>query len=200
MYRVRHYGQLIHPDNFNVGALGFAIRSLNWVRWKLETFNQRLVLRYMVQDQVIDETRKKSIYKKFGIDVKAEKVEKELTSPTLQAETEPVEMHLRAERYRQGGHAHAADKAVEEVAEAPPVRPFSLDELASRMTATGRAKRYIRDRTHPIVIEADFEAVPPERIGGEEYGQRGSSAEGSIEEVDSSNARYSPHPRWARPT
>jgi hypothetical protein len=204
MYRVRYYGELIHPDNFNKGILGTAIRGLNWVRWKLETFNQRLVLKYMMGEQPIDESKKDSIVKRFILDVEAEKLQKELTSPALVPEVTPEQIHLRAERYQTRGHAKAADQAVQVEQEAMgtvlPVRPVPIDNLLARLTAQGRAKRYTRSRTNPLSMEADFEPVAPERIGGEEYGPRRSSTEGSVEEAHSSYPRFTPYQGWRPPT
>lgn len=203
MYRVRYYGEMYHPDNFNRGVLGAAIRGLNWARWKLETLNQRLVLKYMLREQPFDEAKKKTLVKKFFLDVEQEKLDKEVTSPKLGPEL-PPEVHMRAERYQRRGHAKATDQAVQEEQHggqaAPLMRPIPIDGLASRMMAQGRARRYTRDRAHPLVIETDFEAVAPERIGGEEYGRPDrSSSEPDAQEAHSSSARFTPYSGWRPP-
>lgn len=179
MYQIRHYSQLIHPDHFREGLLGLTIRGLNWVRWKLEVFNQRLVVRYLLKESAVDKVKQKTIRERFEIDVAAERVEKRLTSPSMEGVDPIVDtQELRAERYRAGGPASVLSQAVGDVErETLPERPKSLDDLAARYGAAPRARRYARGKKF-LVTEAEFE--PVEGADGEQRGggETGGSAEG----------------------
>lgn len=159
MFRVRHYDQTIHPDHFQKGVLGRWIRVLNWCRWKLEVYIQRLTIKYLSREGALPKERVKSLMRTFDVDVRAEQVERLQTSPSLGG----VEIPLiaRADAYRKGAGRSVLDQAkVEADKDILPIRPQSIDALAARYAHESRSKRYARGKRFSVGDEdGDFEPV-----------------------------------------
>lgn len=162
MFRIRYYSDVIHPDHFaGKGLLGAAIRALNWIRWKTETFVQRLVLRALSRDGALPKSRVEVLRKVFDMDVAAEKLEKERTSPLLEkAERPPSPPPTRSERYADGRQKSAVDVAVN-VDKDLPVRPKRIDDMIKRYGAPGREKSYGRGRSFNLTGDS-FEPLEEE--------------------------------------
>ncbi len=158
MFRVRHYGDLYHPDLFRGGgALGTLIRALNWMRWKLEVFVQYLVLRFLMHGGSLPFSSKKKILQTFRADVAAEEAEMLQTSPDI-ANPEPLAMP-RGEKYREGNLRSTLDsfKADAEGKELP-TRPVRMDDMIAR-NLSARASRYSKGHRHVVVDEDSFEPL-----------------------------------------
>jgi hypothetical protein len=154
MFRIRHYDRYIHPDYFRHGWLGRFIRLLNWIRWKLETFNQRLVLRYLCAESAVGKTRSGELLKKFQVDVRDEKIRKELTSPLAPVVTQE-EMMLAETPTGAGTFLH------QEQANGL-LRPEPIDALAARYGGNERSRRYARGKLF-MVAGTEFDPVEPEQ-------------------------------------
>lgn len=163
MYRVRFYDHAFHPDEFKQGGLlGVTIVVLNWLRWRLETFTQRLVLRFLTKRGGLPRERESALRRIFDLDVRAERLAKEQTSPLNQPVAEDVDLlraTSRAERYAVGGFARGIEQA--HVAEGGlPVRPTGLHDLASRYGSPPRQRRYARGHLYNVGSpDGDFEPV-----------------------------------------
>lgn len=82
MYEVRSYDQSMHPDLFKGGGvLGFAIRCLNFLRWRLEVFVQYLTLQWAMREQNFSPKKRQEVLETFRLDVIKEKVEYKERSP-----------------------------------------------------------------------------------------------------------------------
>ena len=160
MYRIRYYDQVIHPDHFQgKGALGWSIRVLNAIRWWIETLVQRLVLRHLAQDAALPKQRMAELRRVFDLDVAAERLERQQTSPLLERlETPKIPNVSRSERYADGRHKTALDVSVA-VENDMPVRPTRLDRLIQSYGAPGREKHYGRGRRFTLADEDAFEAL-----------------------------------------
>lgn len=162
MYRVRYYDRMIHPDHFR-GLRGWYVRALNWVRWKLETYVQKQVLKYLAATGELPAERRGELLRAFRLDVKAEKLQKEQTSPLH----EPVEQEIaetprtRAERYAEGAVRTKLD-ALDPEEDGRPQRPQRLDDLIGRYAFSNRAKKYARGRAYLADPEGNFEPVEDE--------------------------------------
>ena len=162
MFRIRYYDKMLHPDHFKRGLLGRCIISLNWVRWKLETFIQRLVLKFLARHDGVSKTEESRFREIFLLDVEAEALQKKQTSPLLplrrDEETQP-----RASRYEGGRFKHLAENTIAtEENEQLPNRPIPIDDLIARHgVAPPRARRYAKGRVRfTMREEGDFESVP----------------------------------------
>lgn len=158
MYRVRYYAEQIHPDYFRGGgALGWAIRALNYARWKLETVVQLLVLKFLAKRGGLPVEKTRGILQTFRLDVRAEQIEKEQTSPLR----EQMEVVIpRSQKYEEGRSIKTAleDASVEE--QGLPARPMPLDNLASMYGGDARAARYGKGKRHTLAATEDnFEPV-----------------------------------------
>lgn len=161
MYNVRHYDKVIHPDTFKQGVMGWWIRCLNFLRWKLEVYIQSCVLKYLCKEAGHQPEQKKRYLDAFRIDVKKEKLEKEELSPNVSSGGQEV---TRGERYRTSTFAKNFDKLVEEqqVVESAketidelPNRPETVLNLLSRYSEKTRASRYAKGRKRFVVIEEE---------------------------------------------
>ncbi len=154
MFRVRHYDQFIHPDQFKgKGALGLVIRTLNWFRWKLETYIQKLVVIALAREAAVPKPRIRELLRSFAIDVKAEAVEKEATSPLYPGTHRVQEEMPRATRYAQPERNKAlAENVADETAKAP-LRPQSLEQLVGMYAVRGRHQRYIGNRQRVVDVD-----------------------------------------------
>ena len=161
MYRIRYYNQVIHPDRFSSRRfLGFLIVSLNWLRWKLETIVQGLVLRYLAQAGNVPDKDVKGLIRSFRLDVKAEEIEKERTSPLFDSPPEPPVS--REERYVDARLPSVLEGAIAEKVTAPD-RPFPLDNLIGQYGYNRRSKRHVHGRRFQFGGEDMFSPM-----GGEE--------------------------------
>lgn len=76
VYEIRSYNETYHPDLFRGGGvLGFAIRVLNFLRWKLEVLVQYLALQYWMRQQNFSLKSRQKVLDVFKLDVIKEKVE-----------------------------------------------------------------------------------------------------------------------------
>jgi hypothetical protein len=160
MYRIRHYDQSLHPDVFRSGGWrGWCIVALNWVRWRLETFVQLLVIRFFADVAKMPPERSKIIERMFHVDVEAEKVEMLQTSP-LTPPRETPESEPRARRY-EAGRKGVLDTFMEEDAQGPlPNRPVPLSDMAARYGGDKRAKRYAKGHRWTVAaVGEDFEST-----------------------------------------
>lgn len=165
MFRVRHYDQMIHPDHFRgSGFLGWAIVCLNWTRWRLEVFVQRLVVRWLAKNGALPKGRVKELLKAFDVDAAAERLQKEQTSPTLHHEVEESYEQVvatRAMRYAEG--TPKTITAATDQQNGLPVRGQPLNELIGKFAFPIRAKKYSRGhRFHVANPDGDFEPMSPE--------------------------------------
>jgi len=148
---------MIHPDHFK-GWLGWWIRLFNALRWKLETFVQRLVLRYMANQANLPREKRLEFRRVFELDVAAERLVKEQTSPNVQKiELPPQPGVTRADRYVDGAQRSALETAHAEENDQP-IRPRRLNNMISAYGAPGREKKYGR-RYFTADPEGDFEPL-----------------------------------------
>lgn len=162
MYRIRTWGtanKKVHPDHFKIGLLGLSIRTLNWIRWKLETAVQYLALRYMLKHDPIDEDKQVSLLGSFRVGVAEERVRKAKESPSMSipVEVSAQEAAPRSVRYEAGSARTVMDQAVG----ALPERPEPLTNLIERYGHDSRSKRYARGRKQLVFgdEDGDFEKV-----------------------------------------
>lgn len=134
MFRVRYYDQLIHPDQFE-GRLGFVIRALNWLRWKIEVLVQSLVVRYLIRVN----SAPRSVLDDFRVDVEVEKLQRDLTSPkrVRPLRVEPSERVVQ----KLDKPADKLGKILGSRSEQP-VRPVPLNEMIGKYALSGRGGRY----------------------------------------------------------
>ena len=162
MYRVRHYDQSFHPDVFRGGGWrGTFIVVLNWIRWKLETYIQLQVVRFMADVASMPKARQTVVERIFVADVEAERAEMLQTSPLIPPRATP-ETEPRARRYEAGraGGTLEAFATSEDVGTTPPARPVPLDELAARYGGSPRARKYARGHRWTVsAVGEDFEPV-----------------------------------------
>jgi hypothetical protein len=150
MFRIRHYDRFIHPDAFRDGTWrGRMIRVLNWIRWKLETFNQGLVLKHLIYQNALDKEREGELLRKFRIDAKEERIRKEMTSPLA-----PV---VSAEEMSTVMDATALGTLFRQTEVG--VRPAPIDALANRYGRNDRSKRYARGKLYMVSADDAFEPV-----------------------------------------
>jgi hypothetical protein len=154
MFRIRYYDQVMHPDHFK-GFLGGVIRALNFIRWRLETLIQLLVLRYLSNEGALPKAKRVELRRMFDLDVSAEKLEKEQTSP-LVPKVERNEAP-RAERYQAGAQTTAFDVA-HAVENDLPARPKKMDNMIAAYGG-GRERSYSRGRRFTADPEGDFEPM-----------------------------------------
>lgn len=157
LYLIRYYADEIHPDQFKGGGFrGLLIRGLNFLRWKLEAVVQRLVLRWLADHHAVPKTRVSELMRSFELDVAAENLQHELTSPLRIVD--PLPTADRSERYERGGPKSVMDQALAEDLTLPS-RPLPVDNLiASHMTS--RASRYAKGHRRTMQAdETDFEEV-----------------------------------------
>lgn len=153
MFRVRYYDDVIHPDHFR-GWLGFWIRVLNTIRWRLETLVQRLVLRYMAKTTNLPKERHAELSKVFDLDVAAERLEKQRTSPLFERLEPPSTTPItRSERYVDGRQKSALDVAAT-VDKDLPVRPRRIDNMIAIYGGPGRDRHYGRGRQFQLGEDA----------------------------------------------
>lgn len=158
MFRIRHYDRFIHPDMFRDGTWrGRMIRLLNWLRWKLETFNQKLVLRHLLARNAVDREREGEVLRKFRTDVKDERVRKDLTSP-LAPVVSAEEMSMAMGPTAVGTLLHQAMANGQGL-----LRPEPIDALANRYGRNDRSRRYARGKLHMVSTDDAFEPVLPEK-------------------------------------
>lgn len=155
MFRIRYYDQFIHPDTFaGKGWRGLVIRMLNWVRWKLETAVQRRVLNLYMRE-IGDLQKGKALRRILDLDVQAERLEKERTSPKqlpIEDYEMPTEVLERGSKYLDG--------AVKTKFESGEDRPKPIDDLAERYGGTRRQVRYSRGRKFTLLDpDGDFEPI-----------------------------------------
>lgn len=160
MYRVRYYDQLIHPDHFKGSGLrGVFVVVLNWIRWKLETLVQKSVLKWLASNGSLPESQVKEYLRTFSLDVKAEALEKEQTSPLHEkVEQSGVQPIVRADRYEAGSvkSALASETSGSDV----PKRPMRLDNLIASYGMDTRAKKYTKGFKFQVSDpEGDFEPL-----------------------------------------
>lgn len=157
LYYVRYYADMIHPDRFKGSARGLLIRGLNFMRWKLETAVQRLVLRWMLDHHAVDAQRGTELKRSFELDVAAENLEMAQTSP-LRAE-EVRMTAARAERYAMGGGlVSTMDAALKENMELPK-RPMPPQNLIAAFGGEPRTSRYAKG--HRRTLQADESHFEP---------------------------------------
>jgi hypothetical protein len=157
VYRVRHYDQLMHPDEFKAGWRGLVIRSLNWVRWKLEVFIQLLVIKYIADASGMAKERTGVVTQMFKLDVQAEQLEKERTSPNF---PEMIEIQTpRSDKYVVGGSVRSSVREAEQPRDGLPTRPMPANEMIARYMNPKMAK-YARGRNYTMgADENDFDVV-----------------------------------------
>lgn len=147
MYRVRYYDRAFHPDYFRDGYLGWCIRVLNNLRWKLEVMVQGLVVRYLSRGMGGEE--KKAVLKRFERDVAGERLEKVISSPLLNPTIPPAVV----EEDEPSG-VHVVDSSAgRRVAE------DGILGVIERYAPKGRSSRY---SGKPVIWgdpDGDFEAV-----------------------------------------
>ena len=162
MYRVRFYQDLFHPDHFRKGARGLRIRALNWIRWKLETYVQKQVTRYFAEQGDLSAHAASELMRSFSLDVRAEELEKDRTSP-LHVRPEMPES-ARSERYVSSGIVAAVDD------EAPvKIRPESLSNLIGQYAFPLRARKYAHGNKYRTTAPDDnFEPLELESVGSAE--------------------------------
>lgn len=162
MFRIRYYSDVIHPDHFaGKGLLGFAIRTLNWLRWRIEVQVQRLVLRSLAKDGALPAKRQEALQRAFDLDAAEERLEKDRTSPLTEGvERPPSPPPTRSERYADGRQGSAIDVAVT-VDQDLPVRPKRIDDMIARYGSNGREKHYGKGRTFNLGNDL-FEALDEE--------------------------------------
>ena len=163
MYNVRYYDKVIHPDTFKKGFIGWWIRCVNFLRWKLEVHAQSCVLSYLCMEAGHTANHKKRYLDSFRVDVKKERVEKEETSPDFSFGVQAVE---RRDKYVTKSFANnfadvvseqqVVESFKEEITELPN-RPESALGLLSRYGDKTRASRYAKGRRRFVVIEEDEE-------------------------------------------
>lgn len=166
MYRVRYYDQLIHPDSFKAsGWRGALIVALNWVRWQIETFIQKQVLLFYIEKGELPKERKGSLLDTFRVDVQAERLQKEATSPLREPMPDLAQPSRGREgRYEEGTKSTALDAWAKE--EGLPDRPKSLTNLIGMYAPNIRAKKYARGRRFLVMNpEGDFESLEDEDRG-----------------------------------
>lgn len=170
MFRIRHYSEFIHPDQFKgKGALGLRIRLLNWFRWKLETYVHKLVVLALAREARLPKPRVKELLRSFSIDVKAEAVEKEATSPLYPGSARVFEEMPRARRYAEPERRETLAENVAEKSAQAPLRPQSLENLVGMYAAKGRHQRYTGNRRAVVDVDT-FEPLisHAEPIGDDE--------------------------------
>lgn len=153
----------MHPDTFRDGRWrGACIVALNWVRWKLETFIQLLVLRFFSDVAKMPEEKSRIIERMFRADVVAEEAEMLKTSPLMPTREETFP-EPRARRY-EAGRKGVLDTFMEEAAGTElPNRPVPLSELAARLGGDPRARRYSKGHRWTVAaVGEDFEPTTEE--------------------------------------
>lgn len=157
MYHVRYYAQEIHPDEFR-GRLGFWIRVFNFIRWRLEVFVQRLVLRYMANQANLPKEKRFEFRRVFELDDAAEKLLKEQTSPLVQKIELPAQPTVtRSDRYADGRQASALETSHAEENDAP-LRPKRMNNMIAAYASPDRSKKYGR-RYFTADPDGDFEPL-----------------------------------------
>jgi hypothetical protein len=149
---------MIHPDRFKGSALGLLIRGVNFMRWKLETAVQRLVLRWMLKHHAVDAARAEQLKRGFELDVAAERLEMTQTSP-LRLEEQRM-AGARAERYAGGaGPVAVMEQAMRDEMQLP-ARPVSPQNLIAAFGGAQRTARYVKGQRRTLQAdESNFEAV-----------------------------------------
>jgi hypothetical protein len=162
MYRIRHYAELIHPDHFKKsGWRGTFIVCLNWLRWKLEVFTQKQVVKWFAKWGQLPEAQESEILRTFKLDTQAEALLKEMTSPLH--EVPPPPEVPRAERYADGAVKTALDVTVGENGSYP-MRPKSLENLIGQYGFNARSRRYAHAKRFQVADpDGDFVPVEPEK-------------------------------------
>ena len=142
MYHVRYYDKQIHPDTLK-GALGFFIFVLNWIRWKLEVFVQRLMLGYLVKVGGIPRDKEVQLRRMFSMDVQSEKVDMIRTSPKTVTTQEDFPIIERS-GYSGGRFGNALASSDDESDGEQPVinRPGSIQDMIARYSAPKRVRGY----------------------------------------------------------
>lgn len=168
MFKLRFYDQTFHPDQFKgAGFRGWVIRVLNWVRWQLETVVQRTVLRHLSRVGHLSPMRAREMDRAFDLDVAAERLEKERTSPLYPSTQSPEAREAptaRSERYAAGAQRSALDAVTEPPTDAQG-RGRRLDNLVGQYGADMRAKRYAHGRRYLVGDpDGDFETVDPPAV------------------------------------
>lgn len=168
MFRLRSYDQFIHPDHFkNKGALGLYIRALNWVRWKLETYIQKQVVIAMAREAQLPKPRVRELLHAFSVDVKAEAVEKEATSPLHPGLRRAHEEMPRASRYAEPAREPSLMESVAENVHQAPLRPQSLENLVGMYAVQGRHQRYTGNRRRVVDVD-QFEPLVSDKLHEDE--------------------------------
>lgn len=156
MYRIRYYDRMFHPDVISKkGFLGRSIHVLNFLRWKLETFVQYLVLKYMTKEETsLNPDERRSALDMFRLSVEQEKLHKKATSPLIALPSDKV-----AKAFTVDGVRCDAIKEQNErlLGDRVPHRPKPIDELAARYANNTRSKRYARGSV--LYVNEDFEPV-----------------------------------------
>ena len=158
LYYVRYYAEMIHPDRFKGSALGLLIRGVNFMRWKLETAVQRLVLRWMLKHHAVDAERAEQLKRGFELDVAAENLEMTQTSP-LRLEEQRMAA-ARAERYSVGaGPVAVMEQAMRDEMQLP-ARPVPPQNLIAAFGGAPRTARYAKGQRRTMQAdESNFEVV-----------------------------------------
>lgn len=141
---VRLYGgDSAHPSSFRgKGWRGLAIRFLNWIRYRIETLVQYLVLSSSFEDEngKVDEKAKLNAQSEFRVAVERERLYSRLQDPALATgvPSSPVDSGVLS---REGRYVtRRGEKFVYEEEEL--VRPVPIDTLVSRLGSHGRDKKY----------------------------------------------------------
>jgi len=159
MYHIRNYDALVHPGQFSAGVLGNSIKFLNYLRWKLEVFIQYLVIKYLAKNALLPKDQVSSVTERFRLDVKAEALEKEATSPSFVGITSLSSERLN--RYQEGSNiSNVIEAAIHDKDILPSgYRPEPADQMIARYMDP-RTSRYARGRRRTLVADSDnFEPV-----------------------------------------
>lgn len=153
MYRVRYYSEMIHPDHFSKGLLGWYIRVLNWLRWRLETCVQHNTLKYLAREGGLPKQRVGVLTREFALDVAQERLEKQQTSP--RAPVQPAALApTREARYVESPSPNVLLEEAATREAGLPLRPRPLDEMVARHL-DARASRYAKGRRFIHAVNED---------------------------------------------
>lgn len=148
---IRYYDQTFHPAFFRVkGWRGRLIVFLNWLRYWIETLVQYHVMRLGFTQADIDPPQRSAVVRQFWKDVKAERA---VAFHEEQAYPTDPPVSIREMRYRYGRRTMEVISL--EDGETAVSTPAPIDNLAARMTAGGRSRRYamgtvIREEVDPV--------------------------------------------------
>ena len=155
MFHVRCYRGQVHPDCFKSGLTGWLVVVLNFLRWQLERYISRLVVRFYASKEVTGKQELDNLRRVLDFKSKQEDIERIRTSPLFPASALPPptveEDSSISNRYATAPWSSGLNQAVGDT-----TRPIPIDDVIARYSVPTRQRRYA---TPVSVLEEEFEPV-----------------------------------------